>query len=370
MISKFSRIQFYLLALCFSAFITSCEKEEDDDHKHYDVPTTYVFTDSSGNSTVDYTGQTQRLDMLTEMMTYVKTANTSGVTLDAQKLKDMYANQNAQFTGAGLNVSDKQIKDKVFAPDQGLFEQYFDSIAVASQSTSVAVNGIAGVGDNGTNKYLFSANGIEYTQFIEKGLMGALIYYQAVAVYLDTDKMSVDNTTVVSGKFYTQLEHHWDEAFGYFGVPVDFPSTTTGSRYWGKYCSDRNTLLGTNQKLMDAFLKGRAAISNDDLDTRDGQIAIIREEWEHVVAGTAVHYMNGSKNDFADDALRNHQLSEGYAFILSLKYNPARKVTIQQIDYWLELLGDNFYEVTLTNINTVRDEISVVYGFESMKEQL
>lgn len=368
MTNKLSFLKLLFLTFTVSTFIISCDKDDDDD-KHYDIPTTYVFTDGNGNNTVDYTGQTQRLDMLSEISAYCKTANTSGVTLDAQKLKDMYANQNAQFTGAGLNDSGKQIKDKVFSLAQSLFEQYFDSIAVVSQSTQPASNGVAGVGDNGTNKYLFSANGVEYTQLIEKGLMGALIYYQATGVYLDDDKMNVDNSTPVTGKFYTTMEHHWDEAFGYFGVPVDFP-TTTSNRFWGKYCNDRNSLLNTNQALMNAFLKGRAAISNDDLTTRDAQIEIIREEWERVVAGTAVAYMNDAKTNFADDVLRNHQLSEGYAFILALKYNPAKKVTNQQVDDWLELLGHNFYEVTTTNITAVRDQIAAAYGFESVKEQL
>jgi len=353
------------IALAISLLVVSCKKDDID----YTVPTTYNFTDKNGNSTVDYSGQTIRLDMLAEMVTYLKTANTSGVTLDAQKLKDMYRNQNARFTGAGLNDSGKQIKDKVFAADQELFESFIDSAAASSQSAQPASNGTAGVGESGTSKYLFSANGIEYTQFIEKGLMGAFMYYQATAVYLSDDKMNVDNTTPVAPAYYTAMEHHWDEAFGYFGVPVDFPSTVP-TRYWGKYCNDRNALLGTNQKLMDAFLKGRAAISNDDLETRDKQIAIIREQWERVCAGTAIHYLNGAKNDFADDVLRNHQLSEGYAFILSLKYNPTKKVTNEQIEEWLGLLGNNFYEATLSNITAIRDQIASAYGLEDAKEQL
>lgn len=368
MTKNLSRIQFYFLTFCLIAFITSCDKE-DDDTKQYTIPTTYSFTDDNGNNTVDYTGQTQRLDMVTEISMYCKTANTAGTALDAQKLKDMYANANSQFAGAGLNTSGKQIKDKVFAPEQALFEAYFDSIAAASQSSSAAANGTAGVGDNGTNKYLFSANGIEYTQLIEKGLMGALMYYQTTAVYLGDDKMNVDNAAPVTGKFYTTMEHHWDEAFGYFAVPVDFPGNTTGIRFCGKYCNDRDGLLQTN-KIMDAFRKGRAAISNNDLTTRNEQIEIIREEWERVMAGTAVHYMNEAKNNFADDVLRNHQLSEGFAFITSLKYNPSKKVTNEQIQDWLDLLGDTFYEVTSANITAVRDQISATYGFDSVKEQL
>ena len=42
---------------------------------NYDVPETYVFTDADGNSTVSYSGQTARMDMLSEMVTYLKSAN-------------------------------------------------------------------------------------------------------------------------------------------------------------------------------------------------------------------------------------------------------------------------------------------------------
>lgn len=363
---KLSVLKKLLLVLFVSAFIMSCEK--DDEGKNYDVPSTYAFTDESGASTVDYTGQTQRLAMVGEMVTYLKTANTSGTALDAQTLIDMYRNENDPFTGTGLNDSGKQIKDKVFGPDQELFEQYIDSIVAASQSTTPGSNGVAGVGDNGTNKYLFSANGVEYTQLIEKGLMGALMYYQATAVYLDTEKMDVDNTTPVTGKTYTQMEHHWDESFGYFAVPVDFP-TGTGAKYFGKYCNDRNALLSTNV-IMDAYLAGRAAISNDDLTARDEQIARIRKEWERVAAGTAVHYMNEAKNNFGDDVLRNHTLSEGYAFINALKYNPSKTVTNAQIEGWLDLLGDNFYEVTSADITAVRDQISEAFSFNPVKDEL
>jgi hypothetical protein len=121
---------------------------------------------------------------------------------------------------------------------------------------------------------------------------------------------------------------------------------------------------------MNAFLKGRAAISNNDIPTRDAQIEIIRAQWELVAASTAIHYLNGAKNDFADDALRNHQLSEAYAFIMALKYNPARKVTDTQIEDWLEMLGENFYEVSAVNLTTIRDEIAAAFALEDKKEQL
>ena len=107
---------------------------------------------------------------------------------------------------------------------------------------------------------MIGGDGLDHAQLIEKGLMGACLYYQATSVYFGDDRMNVDNEMVEVGEG-TEMEHHWDEAFGYFGVPKDFPTSTDGLFFWGSYSNQRNGILESNQKLMDAFLKGRAAIS-------------------------------------------------------------------------------------------------------------
>jgi len=57
--------------------------------------------------------------------------------------------------------------------------------------------------------------------------MGACLYYQATSVYMGASKMDVDNETIVPGEG-TAMQHHWDEAFGYFSVPKDFPLNKSG----------------------------------------------------------------------------------------------------------------------------------------------
>lgn len=334
----------------------------------YTVPAEYNFAN------VNYSGQTTRLDMVTEMKNYMNTANTQSTVLSAQKMKDMYANLNSAFTNSALNAPGKDIKSKVFLTDQTLFETYMDNIAAASQSTVNGSNGTAGVVTSSTDaqkKYLCDANGIEWTQVIEKGLMGSLMYYQTTAVYLDASKIgnTVDNTTVVAGQG-TNMEHHWDESFGYFGVPVNFPATTTGVRFWGKYCNDRNTLLSTNATIMNAFLKGRAAISNKDYTTRDAQVVIIRNTWEKVIAATIISYVNSTKLKLTDDGIRNHNLSEIKGFLMSLKCNPTKKVTNTDIADIENLLGTNFYNITSGNLDQIKDKLSTIYELDSVKNSL
>jgi hypothetical protein len=340
-----------VLSLIFS--IQSCKKET----TAYDVPTTYNFTN------VDYSGQTYRLAMLTELSAEMKKANTSGVSVSAQLLKDMYANTNNPFSNDTLNTSGKKLKDKTLTTEQAVIEGYLDAHATASQSVTAGSNGVAGVVQVGTAKYLFDGNGLEYTQLVEKGLFGSLIYYQIAAVYLGTDKMGTQVALA-------DRQHHWDEAFGYFGVPVDFPTNTTGNKFIGKYCNDRNTLLGTNAAIMNAYLKGRAALNNGDETTVTEQISIIRENIEKVLAGTAIHYINEALAGVSNDAVRNHTLSEGLAFARALKFSPVKKITDAQLAQIETYFGSNFYTLSTTDLQAAKNLLSTVYGFDSIKDQL
>lgn len=67
-------------------------------------------------------------------------------------------------------------------------------------------------------------NGMDYPQLISKFAMGAIFYNQAVDSYLD-EKLAADvkpnDKPYKEGAAYTGKEHVWDEAFGYFGVPVN-----------------------------------------------------------------------------------------------------------------------------------------------------
>ena len=362
----------FRLPILFSAMVimaSSCKKEDTPEPTPvtpgYTVPTTYNFTN------VNYTGQKQRIAMMDELSAYMRTGNTAGTVLDAQKMKDMYANAGNPFNDSTLNTSGKQLKNKTFSLDQSMFEAFFDSLAVASQATGAGSNGTAGVvvgSSDPTKKYLCSANGIEYNQLVTKGLMGAVFYYQATSHYLENIATS-DNVTVTTGEG-TTMEHHWDEAFGYFGVPVDFPTTLTGLKYWGSYSNQRNAVLSTNTTIMNAWLKGRAAISNSDYTARDEAKTTIRDNWEKICAGSAIHYINAAKTHLTDDALRNHELSECLGFIMSLKYSTVKKITDTQLAQVQAYIGTNLYNVTTADLDNAKDLLSTVYGLDSVKDTL
>jgi len=346
----------------------------------YTIPSNYEFTDGNNNSTVNFNGQAQRLEMLSEMITYTKTANTSGTSLNATQLKNMFANNGFTWVDAdnlGMTGSSKQLKNKAANGDviiTDLFETYLDSIETVSMSTVAGSDGVAGVvtSNSGAKQYLQSATGIEYTQLIEKGLMSAVFYYQISQVYLGSGKLDVDNTVAVdpsAGEYYTTMEHHWDEAYGYFTTATDYPTNGT-DRFLGKYANSREALMGSATKIDQAFRTGRAAISNNDIDERDVQIEILRKEIELVLAGTAIHYLNAAISNITDDALRNHELSEAIAFIDGLKYGNAPIASNTQITAILALIGLDFYAVSAANLTSARDQISMIYDLDAIKAQL
>lgn len=329
----------------------------------YAIPSTYLFTDGTGASTVDYAGQTERLNQLREMVVYMKSA--TGASISAQQLKDMFENANGNGNGAFSFSSTKQLRDKCFVIDQARFEAYMDSIAVSSQSFAAAAsNGQAGTLTTADNKtYLFNRHGVEYLQLIEKGLMGAVFMHQALNVYFSESKMNVDNVNVVAGSNYTAMEHHWDEAFGYFGVEPNFPAVIPAD-FWGKYANTVNGTLNANAVMMNNFLKGRAAIVNDKTADRDAAIVQIRTMWEKMAAHNAMNYLDQAIASFGSDQARFlHVVSEAYAFALCLRYAPleTRKLSNAEVDDILAKFGANFWNLSLTKLNEIKNELDAAY---------
>lgn len=331
----------------------------------YSIPTNYSFTDASGNSTVSFSGQTERLDQLSEMVVQMKTGTST--VLSAQEIKDMFANVGGNGNGLFSFTSSKQLKNKCFSLDVPMFETWMDELATASISNGMtASDGQAGTLSSGTSPYLFDENGKEHVQLIEKGLMGAVFLNQALNEYFGDNKMDVDNTSAVDaslGNYYTTMEHHFDEAFGYFGVSSDFPSVVP-DRFWGKYCNNQNAAINSNNDMMSNFLKGRAAITGKELGDRDQAIAAIRDEWEAISAYQAMTYLDGAITNFGiDDATFLHELSEAYAFAWNLRYAPVetRKMSTSEHAALMAQFPSNFWSVTLIDLNNIKNTINSKY---------
>ncbi|HAD96987.1 MAG TPA: DUF4856 domain-containing protein [Cryomorphaceae bacterium] len=363
----------FLALLLITLTVTSCEKTTDCGCSPVEsYPQTYNFQN------VDHSGQDDRLDMLSEIMAYVKTSD-DGNTISQATLLNMFSNDGYTWEKTELNSSTKQIADKISSDANENIGIWISQLADISKNPGTGSNGTAGLVQNagGTRQYLMDQNGFHLAEMIEKGVMGALSYYQATGVYLSSSKMDVDNETVETGKG-TAMQHHWDEAFGYWGVPNEFGSpgftydkTAAYHRFWAKYTNEVNEVLGVNSRLMEAFIKGRTAINNKDYSARDESIANIRNTWEEVCAAMAIHYLNGAKANISDDAMRNHQLSEAAGFIYSLQFNPTTRMGRSEImNDILPVYLNNLYEVSVGDLNTLRDLIASRYELEQEKENL
>jgi len=194
--------------------------------------------------------------------------------------------------------------------------------------------------------------------------MGGIQYAQAMQILNTISEF--DNTTATPGSG-TAMEHAWDEAFGYFGVPAAFPTVTTGLSYWGSYCNAVNGAIGSNAAMMNNFLKGRAAISNKDYTVRDEARNALMSTWEKIAAARLISYLKQGKNNLANDGPRNHALSESLGFIKSFSYNPRKTISDSDIATLKGYLGDNLYEVSSSNLDLAIAKVAQIFSLDSSK---
>lgn len=372
---KFKKVLNIGLAVALTAVTFSCGVSNDDGT--IDAPENYEFS-RDGSSSVAYPGQTDRLKMLGEIDSYVGQGN-SGELLSEQAMLDMFENAGGNGGGNFSFTSDRQLKNKTFPVDldNNVYEDLFAQAASASENGSNGVpasNGVAGLiaradGDD----ILVSANGREFSQLVEKGLMGSVFYHQIFNVYLSDDRIGpdVDNSTVEDGANYTAKEHHFDEAFGYFGAPRDFESDWPDARadeakYWADYSNGADGSLGMNDILMDAYIQGRTAIVNKDQDALNEQVDILYENLELLAAATTIHYINSTLTNLSNGEQGEafHTLSEAWAFANALKYSPRHKITLEQLTQIKETdFGDNgnFWNVDSEGLNNAKSTLVEIY---------
>lgn len=389
------------LALTTIAF-TSCE---DDDPVITDggtdievtAPATYSF-ERDGESTVSFSGQTTRIQMAQELVSEMSDFDNATV----PSLSNMFSNEENPFENEDLNASDKSIKSKVaastdyYAGDaagsatvKAFFEaRLADQVnEVFPAQNTVAEAGVAGqIADGESTRYV-NAQGFEYNQIVAKGLIGALMIDQALNNYLGTAVLDEatnvednDNGVVVEGKSYTNMEHKWDEAFGYlYGNAADAANAnaTAGTddnflnKYLGRVEGDED-FAGIAQEIFDAFKLGRAAIVAGDYELRDEQAEILRTRLSEVVGIRAVYYLQQGKNaiEAGDYGAAFHDLSEGFGFVYSLQFtrNPntdAPYLSTEEVNTFIsQLTADNgLWDVTPETLDAISTAIAAQFDF-------
>lgn len=370
-----------LCLLVGSAALIGCKKKDTDPVVEtpatYTIPTTYNFPN------IDTTEAKQHIAMLGELTTYIRTthSNTVAPVLDAQKLKDMYANIGGYFSTSALNgaLSLRSQADVAFST---FLDGNFESAAIASvnagtdPTATTASNGVSGKMINGTRYILVDTAGLEYKEVAEKGIMSSVFFNQAATILNNIG--TYDNSTKTNGT--TAQERAWDRAFAYFGVPVDFPQVTTGVKNWGSYCNSvSNSLAGNtnneatslNAQIMQAWITGRAAISNNDQATVLASATTVLKKWEIVIAGRFITYTKGALANLAAPATYHHNLSEAVGFIGAFKYNSSKTISDADIailmGYFQTGGSVNLYNVTTTNLNNAIGKVAFLFNLDASK---
>nr|WP_298999567.1 DUF4856 domain-containing protein [uncultured Allomuricauda sp.] len=373
-----------------------------------EIPATYIF-ERDGESTVSFSGQTTRLLMASEILALLRDNTSTEDEIDAA-----FAHMEgaADFSDADLNASDKQIRNKTAG--SFVFTQLLPSIASSTVKADfdgyiteqvedvfpfwnqVATEGNAGQLPDGSSTRYVNGRGLELDQAFIKGLTGAFVSDQILNNYTDPGQLAQfeddnDNEVIVDGKNYTDMEHDWDEAYGYFfGVAADGenpvaallegadPSAfSSGSdEFLYKYVDNVEANFdGTAAAIFDAYKAGRTAIINKDYAERDAQADILREQIATVVAVRAVHYLKAGIAGLggAQPGTTFHDLSEAYGFIYSLQFLRLPGTDLSFYFTRDEVLGyldtiyneptNGFWNVTEENLNTVAEAIAAKFSF-------
>ena len=358
----------YLILAILSIILLSCSEEngtnpdKEPDPKKYDIPDTYNFDN------VDLSRQLTQFEMIDEIKKTIIDAIENKVSINARVLNRMYYNIGTPFNNPNLNASEESLYTVTDPLRTSFFEFYIADINNASTTGTAANNkkGILTSNDN-SQTILVDSVGKEYLVMIEKGLMGALFFYQVAQVYTSEAKIGkdVDNKEVIEGKG-TQMQYNWDQAFGYFGATIEFPISNSNIRYVAKLSDELDAFLNTNSLLMkEGFIKGRAAINNDDSKGKNEAIASIRKNWELVLAATAIRHLTEAKKNFEDKALKHHNLTSAWILLWSIQYNP------QSNGYFYENaqaeIGTNFWNTTIDGIDKAIDILVNAYNLQEVK---
>ncbi len=309
---------------------------------------------------------------------------------------------------------------------EGLVTAFFATIG--KQATD-RVDGIIPEGTDGKPLPVYvTATGLDVRELTQKFLVGAIAFHQAADDYLDdaqADKgLRVSNLAPTDPNVrFTALEHHWDEAFGYFGAAADYADYTdeelaakggraTHSKGYADTDSDGaidllsefnfghstnlakrdlGTLAGGetdfSNEAIDGFLRGRAIIhaaaGRELTDAEFADLLVERDRainaWEKAVAATALHYVNDTLKEMAKFGTEpysfvNHAKvwSELKGFALTLQFNPRSPMSKEDFGDLHALLGDrpvlaNAGEAAIaqykTDLRAARQLLLEVYDF-------
>ena len=266
-------------------------------------------------------------------------------------------------------------------------------------------------------------SGLDLSQFVQKFLHGAVSFSQGAGDYLSVDLeaegkgLNADNTQKFKDRPFSVLEHHWDEAFGYFGPARDYLSYTDeelaaqqsidsfedekivdGGDGFISLEREKNFGMSVNAGkrdkgatvetdfsagIYDAFIRGRQLISKKPegyMKYVQAYAVVASVEWEKVMAATAVHYINDVIADLeaygtAEYSFKNlaKHFSEMKGFAFAFQFNPVSPMSLDKFKAMHEAMGDTpvlpgnsaATDAYIQNLLKARDIMQDAYQFDA-----
>ena len=147
-------------------------------------------------------------------------------------------------------------------------------------------------------------------------------------------------------------------------------------RYWSNYSNTADAALGLNSAIMNAFIKGRTAIINNDQTSLEEARSTLYSQLELIPAAIAVHYINASIKSFNDGNIGDafHTLTEAWAFTRCLLYHPFRQIDLDVIESILYQdfgTNGNFWTATSAGIQNAKSKLVASFpALEPVKDDL
>ncbi len=376
--------------ICLFLLVLACQFSCQDDD---DVLEPFIETDATsyifardGRSSVDNIQQTELADMLTSLTAYAESAN-EGVIVEANIFRAGFENTGNNGGGLFDFMSSIQLENNLSTVDleDDFFGDFFEQAAIASKAGNDAANGVPGfiTRESTGNTVILNNIGQDLGQFIEKGIMGSVFLHQMFNILLSENLVGdeVDNISLVPGENYTELEHNWDIAFGYFQAPGEFGSDWPVSRieelnFWSTYAEVVDPSLGISDRIMNAFRDGRNAIVENDSLTRNESRAILVSELELLSAATCLHYINRSivNQEAGNTGDLIHSVSAAYMFARALNMNPGKLIPAAQLHNLLNVdlgLGGNFWRMQEDGLLDAKSRLVEFYpSLEPVQDEL
>lgn len=316
----------------------------------------------------------------------------------------------------GIDVGDQARDDDGKVKPEDLIDTWLKLCAKYSADSNPFRVDVGGGRTELVTEACLTQFGLDLTQLVEKFLHGAVSFSQAAGDYFSTSLgvnkgLNAGNSTLSAGKAYTALEHHWDEAFGYFGAARDYRAYSLTDIKQG-YSRDTNndgaiallseknfgaainavkrqlTAAGNDVDFVsataDALIKGRYVISQgvDDKELISALAITALAEWEKIIAATVVHYINRTINEMEqwgseDYSFKQHAKywSEMKGFALAFQFSPVAILSDTDFDRFHQLVGDFPVLATavpraklayLQNLVAARELLASAYGFSAM----